>query len=140
MMRLLLVVLFQVLLQDAVYSQLDNSLNTKESNYFSKVKVKITNFDLIPSGCGVMKFVSVYKASIIQPNYIFTLKEVLVFVECREAYGSVFSPSQEYYIDFKFFKPDLSTAEIINFSGISIDSMEGYKKVQLYKIRAASKR
>ncbi len=122
-----------------IYSQELKIDSKKDSTSFVGVKVKIENFILRPPECGVMKFISVYKATFVQPNYIFKNDEILIFVTCREAYGTLFSPNKIYYIDFSFFDPNLNSGEIINYSGISIESMKNYKKGKLYKIKAISK-
>jgi len=123
----------------SVYSQELKVDSERDSTSFVGIKVKIENFILRPPECGVMKYVSVYKATFIQPNYIFKDDAILIFVICREAYGTLFSPNKIYSIDFGFFDPNLNSGEIINYSGISTESMKNYKKGKLYKIKVISK-
>jgi hypothetical protein len=116
------------------YSQRINTSGKKDSAYFNNIKVKIENFTLAPPGCGIMKFVSVYKATLEQPQYSLGVKEILIFAECREAFGNVYSGGNIYYINFRLFKPDVESASIVNFSGVNIDSMKIYPKAKLFKI------
>jgi hypothetical protein len=61
-----------------------------------RANIQIEQFDKKPADCGIIKWVSVYKAHVVDHKSRYFGEDIIVYVVCREAWGKQWQPNQPY--------------------------------------------
>lgn len=95
------------------------------------VKVKIENFNVMGAHCGVMNYVTVYKASVVKPNFSIPYNEFLLYVHCRESFGIIASENNIYNIVVDDEMINMKNVPCINLTNVDSASSQ---KLGSYKL------
>jgi hypothetical protein len=97
-------------------------------------KVKILNFAQKPSPCGVINYISVYKAVVIGKQLLKGNDTIILYVQCRESYDKKQSFSQKYKVSAINGEYTSKDGTIVNLSNTNLDFIEKRRKYILLSL------